>query len=324
MRAVDLSNNNRVTIRAIRDQMAAEGDPLGAVILKTTEGVTYVDPALSGFVSQCNELGVPWLAYHCVWNTGNGAAQARWLLAHSEGAVGLMLDWEKFGPPNAPVATTATVLDFMAELDRDPRPRFMYAAGWIFGYPGVVRDPRLARWPLITPDRTATAPWTGMVLQQNPDGYYDVGGVSIDVDVVRDPGFFESIGVGDPSMAELVLVQFTGWPALFRATAYTSSAGVFPLLSTVEWLSPEVAAAYSPHCRTLEVDGAATVNLTCLGPSPEGMSWFRVIKDGHDGKDGPVGMAGPPGLPGKAGPPGAPGATAAEVAVEVGRRLVNG
>lgn len=196
MRAVDLSNNNwPLALVDIQAQMSTEGDQLGAVILKATEGVTYLDPTYAAWTTQARVLGLPVVAYHCIWDTGNGAAQADWFLSHVKDADGLMLDWERFGPS---VAQTPTVLAFMARVDLDPRPKFMYAAGWIFSWPGVTRAIELSRWPLITPDPSPTLPWTSMVLHQNPQGYYVVDGKSIDVDAVVDPGFFESFNKEAP------------------------------------------------------------------------------------------------------------------------------
>lgn len=41
---------------------------IDAVIVKATEGTTYVDPTCDGFVQQCIKLGIPWGFYHFARN----------------------------------------------------------------------------------------------------------------------------------------------------------------------------------------------------------------------------------------------------------------
>lgn len=83
------------------------------------------------------------------------------------------------------------------------------------------------------------------------------------------------------------------------------------LYKWVEWVSPQVYAAYVPFLGEAEVvTSAAIPNLTCLGPTPPG-SWpfARVIATaaGPAGPKGDKGDKGDPGLPGAPGIPGSPG-----------------
>ena len=236
-------------------------------------------------------------------------------LAADCGHTGLLLhavDWDATGNKTAP--------DMVPYLDRclwrqmqTPHPFGIYCGGRMLRYlidvhgwsPDRVTWWQASAWSSRFPEPEAHVLQT----QQFP-----VGGVTVDLNTVYRP-----LGQGaivQPKGKTLRLIQFAGRGPVFIGEWYEPG-----LIRQVEWIGPAQFEAYKPFLGDIiQVDPAALVNTTCIGPAPtDGNDWpfFRVIS-GQDGLQGPPG---PSGLPGAAG---APGATAAQVTDEIARRLANG
>ncbi|MCQ9384463.1 glycoside hydrolase family 25 protein [Brevibacterium moorei] len=65
------------------------------VIVKLTEGTTYVDPTAAGYIAQAQKAGIPVGIYH--FARGGSIAEAKHFLKHARPYLGkavLILDWE--------------------------------------------------------------------------------------------------------------------------------------------------------------------------------------------------------------------------------------
>lgn len=107
--------------------------------------------------------------------------------------------------------------------------------------------------------------------------------------------------------AVLKFYKFDGSDAVFIGEWYDAQ----KCIRQVEWVSPEVFAAYAPLIGSdiMQLPAAAAANATCIGPCPPGVSFFRVVDakppiPGPPGATGPQGPAGPKGDKGDPGDPG--------------------
>lgn len=150
------------------------------VIIKATEGNSYVDPMCDTFYSQAAGLGLPRGVYH--FYRGGGAAEADWFLSNTRGYIGdglLALDFEDH---------TDDVKGAKAFLDRvysatGVRPviymstSVLNANDWS-SVQGADYGLWLARWASSPGD---VSPWSGPTLWQHTDAY-STGGMAVDGD----------------------------------------------------------------------------------------------------------------------------------------------
>lgn len=150
------------------------------VIIKATEGTTYVDPECDRFYQRAKSLGLPRGVYH--FYRGGGAAEAEWFLTNVAGYIGdaiLALDFEDH---------TSDVAGAKAWLDRvyaktGVRP-VIYMSASVLGagdWSAVVAADYglwLARWASAPGD---VAPWPVLTLWQYTDAHA-TGGTHVDGD----------------------------------------------------------------------------------------------------------------------------------------------
>lgn len=208
---------------------------------------------------------------------------------------------------------------------KPPPAHFTGYGNWAFGLGdrGANAVPRSGGWEQ----------WTGWqftsVAGLEVPGFVHRGVRGLDLNLVRPEWIAQRLAGGNqppppPAGDEpvLKLIQFAGRGEVFLGPWYAPG-----LLDTVRWIGPDQLVAYQPFLGDIvQVDPAAIRNVTCVGRVPAG-DWPFLHAEAGQGVPGPQGPAGPAGSPGPAGvpgPAGAPGATAAQVADELGRRIVNG
>lgn len=121
-------------------------------------------------------------------------------------------------------------------------------------------------------------------------------------------------GAPAPENPVLKWFKFDGSDAIFIGEWFDPG-----VIRWVEWVSPEVFAAYSPLIGSdiTQLPAAAAGSATCIGPCPAGVKFFRVVDASIPGPPGAVGPQGPKGDKGE------PGVTAA-VSVEQIRAALKG
>lgn len=151
------------------------------VIIKASEGTTYVDPYCDGFVKQAQNLGLPWGTYH-FYAGGSGTAEADHYLDTVGGYVGkglLVLDFER--NTSNRTEPTAFLNRILAQTGVAP---VLYISGSVAtagGWTDVAKQFALwsARWGTSNPGDTG--PWSGATLWQYTDSY-PTGGMQVDAD----------------------------------------------------------------------------------------------------------------------------------------------
>lgn len=122
---------------------------IDACIMKATGGTSFVDPTCDPWVSQCEQLGMPWGFYHFAgdWEIGTARDEAEFFLAHCAGYFGRgipVLDWEVDVGPD-------WVNEFVTIVhDRTGVWPWIYANPWRFNQGGV--EPNCGRWAASYPN----------------------------------------------------------------------------------------------------------------------------------------------------------------------------
>lgn len=274
-RVIDLSNNNRgVDIAAL----VAADPTIKMVIVKLTEGEHYVDDLADSFIQTARSLGLAIGVYHCIRLESDPTRQALHFYDTYKAYQPdyCEVDWETFATT---IATTAQVLEFMGALEiYDPAtPKGTYAAGWIFGYPGVVRDPKLTRWPLVSPNNplypNVFSPWSQNLLWQY--GYFQ--GIDISLETANAvPTFTQYINLNKGAKnVELVIVRCkddngNALPTVFGGFIQGG------ILAQCWWLSLDLYGGYQNNgVRAWEVVPSKSdfKNVLLLGAVPESDGW---------------------------------------------------
>ena len=150
------------------------------VIIKATEGTTYMDPECDAFYQRAKSLGLPRGVYH--FYRGGGSKEADWFLANIAGYVGdaiLALDFEDHVTD---VKGAKAFLDKVAEATGVKPVIYMSAsvkdgADWS-AVVGADYGLWLARWGSAP---GSPSPWPALALWQYTDAH-DTGGMAVDGD----------------------------------------------------------------------------------------------------------------------------------------------
>ena len=165
LKFIDISNWQR----GLNVATVVKNGGLGAVVVKATEGVNYVDKSCDGFVRQCIANDIPFGFYHFARNN-KATAEADYFRSQTKGYEGRgipILDWEAG-------QSVAWVNEFVRRYhDLTGIWPWVYANPWRFRQ-GTV-EPNCGRWVAGYPKNGITDINYG--LNNGLPGSYDVGGV---------------------------------------------------------------------------------------------------------------------------------------------------